>query len=96
MATDRYTGEGIFGRYNVGISNVGSYQVSGWPYITGSTIANSAEMRVKFPMVTKSITLIASGSFADPNDTGVLRLHFATTGTAANTATGGTVIRGLH
>ena len=93
MATDAKTGEGIFGRYSAGIHNVGSYQSSGWPFITGSNIPDKAERNIKFPMVTKSLTLIASGTFSAGE---CLRLHFATTGTAADTATGGTVIRGHH
>ena len=45
---------------SVGIRNVGSYQVSGIPYITGSAalaagVAN--EQRISFPAVTKSITV---------------------------------------
>ena len=48
----------------VGLRNVGSYQVSGHPYITGSTDMGTAgtTVKVKFPQVTKSITVIASGS----------------------------------
>ena len=48
----------------VGLRNVGSYQVSGHPYITGSADMGSAgtTILVKFPQVTKSITGIASGS----------------------------------
>ena len=51
---------------SVGLRNVGSYQVSGHPYVTGSTVANGAEHHVKFPFVSKSVTIIASGSSADP------------------------------
>jgi hypothetical protein len=48
----------------VGLRNVGSYQVSGHPYITGSTDmgTSGSTIQVKFPQVTKSITVIASGS----------------------------------
>jgi hypothetical protein len=48
----------------VGLRNVGSYQVSGHPYITGSTNMDTAgtTVKVKFPQVTKNITVIASGS----------------------------------
>ena len=42
-------------KYNVGIHNVGSYQISGWPWITGSVIKNGATRKISFPMVTKSI-----------------------------------------
>tara|TARA_R100000152_G_C6765545_1_gene190365 strand:+ start:1210 stop:1626 length:417 start_codon:yes stop_codon:yes gene_type:complete len=48
----------------VGLRNVGSYQISGHPYITGSTNMGSActTMHVKFPHVAKNFTVIASGS----------------------------------
>ena len=39
MATDPTTGQNIFGRYHVGIHNVGSYQVSGIPWMSGSALA---------------------------------------------------------
>jgi hypothetical protein len=74
MATDAKTGQAIFGRYSAGLHNVGSYQSSGWPYLTGSEIANGQEQKHEFPMVTKSITVVASGAMD-----GDLRLHFAST-----------------
>ena len=40
-----------------GLRNVGSYQVSGWPYTTGSAVADTARYKVSFPYVTKSITV---------------------------------------
>lgn len=46
----------------VGIGNVGSYLVAGYPYITGSTIPgghpNNGEIRVQFPRVAKNITIV--------------------------------------
>ena len=46
-------------QYKVGLHNVGSYQVSGKPWITGSTsIAADAEVKVSFPQVAKSVTVI--------------------------------------
>ena len=50
------------GYYNrsPGIADVGSYQVSGIPYITGSAALAagvSKEQRISFPAVTKSITI---------------------------------------
>ena len=72
-------------KYNVGIHNVGSYQVSGWPWITGSVMQASTAVDIEFPMVTKSITVIASGTMA-----GQLRVHFLPTGAA------GRVIAGKH
>ena len=49
-------------KYGVGLRNVGSYQVSGHPYTTGSTDMGSAntELKVEFPYVTKDITVVAS------------------------------------
>ena len=58
----------------VGIGNVGSYQVAGTPFITGSTAAGlalGAEAKVEFPNVTKRITVFASGSASN------IRVHFA-------------------
>ncbi len=58
--------------YGVGIRNVGSYQVSGIPWVTGSSstwLANNKTIRYQFPYVTKSLTVINIGS----ND---VRLHF--------------------
>ena len=82
MATDA-NGNPVFGRYNVGINNVGSYQVSGWPYMTGALLSDltsdgiPAEARIRFPMVAKSITVVASGS--DETLAGILRVHYAST-----------------
>ena len=53
-------------KYGVGLRNAGSFQVSGHPYVTGSTIANEQEVAVTFPFVTKTVTVIASGSTGDP------------------------------
>ena len=60
--------------YRVGVNNVGSYQVSGFPWITGSaSLAKGQEVRYKFPRITKSITVI-NRSAQD------IRVHFHTTG----------------
>jgi len=59
--------------YDVGIGNVGSYQVSGHPWVSGSTLVAGYEKQISFPFVTKSITIAQSGS-------GNLRVHFAPTG----------------
>tara|TARA_R110000824_G_scaffold153926_13_gene325768 strand:+ start:1148 stop:1567 length:420 start_codon:yes stop_codon:yes gene_type:complete len=58
-------------RYTAGLRNVGSYQVSGHPYATGSVLTAGQEFKVEFPTVTRTVTLIASGT--NPN----LRVHFA-------------------
>ena len=75
-----------FMRYKVGLGNVGSYQVSGIPYITGSTdIDDGQEQKISFPYVAKSITVI-NKSAVD------LRIHFNSTSSAG----GAQVITGLH
>jgi hypothetical protein len=76
MATDS-NGNIIFGRYNVGLHNVGSYQVSGYPFLTGSAIADTKEEKISFPTVTKSITVKASSSLDTSNTFGEMRIHFA-------------------
>ena len=63
--------------HSVGINNVGSYQVSGLPYMTGSggipvTASGdptNMQHRIQFPAVTKSITVINTGETE-------LRIHF--------------------
>lgn len=77
-------------RYNVGVGNVGSYQVSGTPWITGSAMlaasyaTNDGEVKVSFPRVTKAITIINNG----PDDT-PLKVHF-------NSVASGNVVGGRH
>jgi hypothetical protein len=56
-----------------GISSVGSYQVAGKPFLTGSSVANGAEVQINFPNVTRSITVINKD--ASGND--AIRVHFA-------------------
>ena len=72
-------------KYGVGLRNVGSYQVSGHPYITGSANMGSAdtEHKVSFPYVTKNVTVIASGSAP------VIKIHF-------NSDSAGDVLNGNH
>lgn len=56
--------------YSVGLNNVGSYQVSGVPYITGSnSLASGAEDQIIFPMVAKNVTVVN-------HSTGTVRVHF--------------------
>ena len=66
-----------------GIGNVGSYQVSGHPWLTGSQIANGAEDAHEFPYVAKHLLVKVSGS-------GEVRVHFNSTSSA------GDVIGGKH
>ena len=56
-------------KYDVGLSNVGSYQVSGKPFAnTAATIASGStagapdSQKISFPSVTKQITVINSGA----------------------------------
>lgn len=77
------TGNNRFQSYLPGISNVGSYQVSGKPYMTGSTdIDNNVQNKITFPYIAKSVTVI-NKSAVD------LRVHFADKAEAK-------VFNGLH
>jgi hypothetical protein len=74
MATDEKTGEEIFGRYQAGLQHVGSYQVSGVPFVTGSDNLDAGkEFKIEFDGVTKSI-LVRNPGAVD------VRVHFASTG----------------
>ena len=79
MAVDAKTGQPIFGgSHGVGLSNVGSYQVAGTPYMTGSTLAASdgkgSVIRFEFPRVAKSVmvrtvpTAFVGGASANHSD----------------------------
>ena len=70
--------------YTAGLNNVGSYQVSGIPYITGSTsLAPGHEDTITFPYVARSVTVINHTS-------DLIRVHFNSTSSA------GRVVAGLH
>ena len=85
MAVDAKTGEAIFGRYNVGLHNVGSYQSSGKPFITGSTLSAIDKVHmIEFPSVSKSFTVINS------TDDETLRVHFQSGSQTAITVPGAT------
>jgi len=74
-------------KYAVGLHNVGSYQVAGIPWITGSGLNHGAgavsplekgqEHKFEFPSVTKSITVI-NRSAQD------IRIHFNSTSSTLN------------
>jgi len=82
-----------------GLFNVGSYQVSGRVYITGSTIDSAnpsqGEVRIQFPTVTKNVTVINT-TVSTP-----IRVYF-NAATASNGLNGagaypdGAPITGLH
>jgi hypothetical protein len=61
--------------YGVGISNVGSYQVSGIPFVTGATapVSSSTPVEIVFPEVTQRI-IVANTGLAD------LRVGFSANG----------------
>ncbi|HHZ95703.1 MAG TPA: hypothetical protein EYN67_09110 [Flavobacteriales bacterium] len=63
--------------YKPGLGNVGSYQVSGVPYVNGAINATS-EAKLTFPSVTSWIVV----SNADGN--GVLKIGFSSLGLSAN------------
>ena len=58
--------------YGVGLRSVGSYQVSGIPFMTGSTIPANIEYRVDFPYVTKRV-VVRNHKTSSPR---VLQVHF--------------------
>ena len=69
-----------------GLYNVGSYQVSGRPYVTGSLLLTAGkEVRCTFPYVAKSVTVINNSSGSYP-----IRATFNATGSP------GGVIAGMH
>ena len=68
--------------YRAGLHNVGSYQVSGLPWVTGSTLAAAGEDKVVFPSITSAVTVFNNGA-------GALRVHFVT-------SAAGNVIGGHH
>ena len=81
-------------QYTVGIHNVGSYQASGEPWITGSTLGASREHRVRFPTVTKSVTVINSDA-----QSAALYVYFASTGSGrgdGGTEDNGSPVGGKH
>ena len=82
MATDAKTREAIYhGAPSVGLRNVGSYQISGHPFLTGTTGDGAAgtEVKIGFPFVTKNITIIASGTHGAAAGAGTqnsFKIHF--------------------
>jgi len=73
-----------FKQYQAGLGNAASYQVSGRPWITGSSIQNDSH-KISFPSVAKSVTVIN----VDPDTTDEILVHFNATGS-------GRVIAGEH
>ena len=78
-------------KYGVGLRNVGSYQISGHPFITGSADMGNAgaEHKVEFPFVAKSVTVVNSGSIDAADGKQAIRVHF-------NSTSSGDVIDAFH
>ena len=74
-----------------GLRNVGSYQVSGMPWITGSVLAASKQHKIEFPYVTKKVTVWYTGSV----NSAEMRVHFAPDNGDAS-ATSQSTIAGHH
>ena len=101
MATDAKTGQAIYrGAPRVGLRNVGSYQVSGEPWMSGSNDqALNKVKRYVFPYVTREVTVAK----ANESNTS-LWVHFVSgTGHTFSSAVdevardgNSTVFRGLH
>ena len=69
-------------RFSTGIGSVGSYQVSGVPWITGSGadgIAASTEDKITFPTVAKSVMVMLHDINSDN-----LHVHFNSSGSNGN------------
>lgn len=71
----------IYSAYASGLGNSAAYQVAGRPYLTGSTLAADAVGTITFPTVTRSFTVVNTGS-AD------LRIYFDNPTTVPATDTG--------
>jgi len=66
-----------------GLSNVGSYQVAGQPYVSGHGAHPPLhEEEYQFPYVTKNITVVNKADYT-------IRIHF-------NSTSSGPVVSGLH
>lgn len=70
MSTHQYTG--------VGLNNVGSYQVSGMPYASGSIDCTASYVTIEFPYVTRWIQII------NHDDTNELKVAFSAAGLTGN------------
>ena len=69
-------------KHQAGLHNVGSYQVSGVPWISGSLVQAGTEYKFEFPTVAKQLILANTGS-------NTVRAYF-------NAAASGDVINGNH
>lgn len=60
-----------------GIGHVGSYQVSGYPFLEGGIVGDNGEAKITFPTVAKKVKVTLRSA-------STLRVHFVTTGSAGN------------
>jgi len=72
-----------FVNYSPGANHVGSYQAAGVPWITGSALGGAMEHRVRFPQVSKSITIINT----DSNGDAALKVYFESTSSGEDPGT---------
>tara|TARA_B100000424_G_C22802696_1_gene430436 strand:- start:287 stop:721 length:435 start_codon:yes stop_codon:yes gene_type:complete len=78
----------LMSKYGVGLRNVGSYQVSGQPFVTGSdivgnlrnTLEEDQEVKVSFPYVAKNVKI---WNWSSDNNS-VLRVHLVSSSSIAN------------
>ena len=78
----------VLKNYRVGLNNVGSYQVAGKPYITGSDAgAVGGESYYAFPSVTNNITVtnysVLDTALPNQRQCEEIRVHFNSTGSSA-------------
>tara|TARA_R110000824_G_scaffold396597_1_gene598197 strand:+ start:699 stop:1136 length:438 start_codon:yes stop_codon:yes gene_type:complete len=64
-----HTAKGIHHVPQVGLGHAAAYQVSGVPFLTGSDVIVAKEVKIEFPRVTKSFTVVCTG-------TAPVRVHF--------------------
>ena len=73
-----------FQQYKPGIGSVGSYQIAGVPYITGSNaLSPGAEHQITFPSVARAVTVVMNSSSTE------MRVHFNASGS-------GNIVNGRH
>jgi len=78
-------GDSVPGTYRQvsGLGHVPAYQVSGRPWMTGSTIAPSGTLTIEFPSVTKNFTVVNTrhhaGIAIENTYTGSLAIYFGPT-----------------
>jgi hypothetical protein len=87
----------VMANYTVGLNNVGSYQVAGRPYISGSDAHHGGLEKVyEFPTVTNNIRITNFSSVKKTSEGLVaadfeeIRVHFHSTGSSGNQPHSGT------